>query len=633
MPKKPSPKKTEPEQQSALDLHLYLFHEGCDSRAYKFLGAHLESNAVIFRVWAPTASAVAVAGDFNCWNQQSHPMTKISVGVWELIVPDLTEYSAYKFAVTDANGTTRLKSDPYAFHSETRPNTASKVYNLEGYKWNDGEWMAARADSAARPMNIYEVHLGSWRRGEEDHFLSYSATADLLIPYVKEMGYTHIEFMPLTEHPLDDSWGYQVTGYFAATSRFGIPRDLMALIDKCHRAGIGVILDWVPAHFPKDAHGLVEFDGGYCYEYSDPLKMEHQDWGTRIFDYGRNEVQSFLMSSALFWLEHFHIDGLRVDAVASMLYLDYGRENGQWRPNIHGGHENLEAVGFLRKLNESVNNQFPGTLMIAEESTSWPMVTQPTYMGGLGFTYKWNMGWMNDTLRYMKLDPIYRQYQHNCLTFSLMYAFSEKYVLPLSHDEVVHLKGSLISKMPGYYDDKFAGMRAYLSYMIAHPGRKLLFMGGEFGQFGEWNFKHSLDWHLLEQDRHAQLSHFVAVLNQFYLDNPALWENDEDWNGFNWLCCDDYQGNTLAMRRVSKSNQEVVIALNFSPVNRLGYRVGLPKEGIYREVLNSDATEFGGWNNINDYDIYTEALPWQGQDQSINLTLPPYGAVFLKRTT
>ncbi|GHU88622.1 1,4-alpha-glucan branching enzyme GlgB [Clostridia bacterium] len=619
-----------PEQKS-LDLHLYLFHEGCDSRAYKFLGANLERGGTRFRVWAPNARDVSVVGDFNEWDAAANPMNKISVGVWELFVKGVKEFAAYKFAVTDSRGRTRQKSDPYAFHAETRPKTASKVYRLSGYDWGDGDWISSRAESAPRPMNIYEVHLGSWRRGENDTFLTYADAAELLIPYVKEMGYTHIEFMPLTEHPLDDSWGYQVTGYFAATSRFGTPKDLMGLIDKCHRAGIGVLLDWVPAHFPKDGHGLVEFDGNYCYEYGDPLKMEHTDWGTRIFDFGRNEVRSFLMSSALFWIEHFHIDGLRVDAVASMLYLDYGRKQGEWRPNIHGGHENLEAVDFLRKLNEAVYAQFPGTMMIAEESTSWPMVTQPTYMGGLGFTYKWNMGWMNDTLRYMQLDPIYRQYQHNCLTFSMMYAFSEQYVLPLSHDEVVHLKKSIIDKMPGFYDDKFAGVRAYFGYMAAHPGRKLLFMGGEFGQFGEWNFKHSLDWHLLEYDRHKQLKHYVATLNRFYLDNPALWENDLDWEGFNWLCCDDYRGNTLAMRRVSLAGTEVVAAFNFSPVNRLGYRIGLPEAGAYREVLNSDAHEFGGWGNVNNYDIHTEDLPWQGQAQSINITLPPYGAVFLKK--
>jgi 1,4-alpha-glucan branching enzyme len=619
----------------ALDLHLYLFHEGCDSRAYNVLGAHIvnegRKKGVMFRVWAPDAQNVAIIGDFNDWNRDKHPMKKISVGVWELYIPRLTQFVSYKYAVKTKQGDWREKSDPYAFHSETRPLTASKVYDISGFEWNDADWFAAKSEPYNKPLNIYEVHLGSWRRGDDDSLLTYSGIADMLVPYVKEMGYTHIELMPVTEHPLDLSWGYQVTGYFAPTSRFGTPHDFMAFVDKCHQAGIGVILDWVPAHFPKDGHGLIEFDGTCCYEYSDPVKREHPEWGTRVFDFGRNETRSFLMSSALFWLEHYHIDGLRVDAVASMLYLDYGKKHGQWLPNIHGGRENLEAIDFLRKLNEAVFAQFPHTLMIAEESTAWPMVTKPTYMGGLGFNFKWNMGWMNDTLEYAKSDPVFRQYKHNNLTFSMMYAFSENYLLPISHDEVVHLKGSLIHKMPGYYDDKFAGVRTYLSYMMAHPGKKLLFMGSEFGQFTEWSEARSLDWHLLEYDRHRQLQLYVKTLNNLYLEHSEFWENDMSWDGFEWLCNDDYQGNTLGICRKNLTGGELVAIFNFSPLNRLGYRIGVPTEGIYREILNSDSIEFGGWGNTNPNDLGTEFFPWHGKEQSFQLTVPPFGAVFLKR--
>jgi len=621
--------------QGALDLHLYLFHEGCDSRAYNALGAHMVNEGrrkgVMFRVWAPDAQNVSIIGDFNDWNRDKHPMKKISVGVWELYIPKLTQFTSYKYAVKTKQGDWREKVDPYAFHSETRPLTASKVYDISGFEWNDADWFAAKSEPYNKPINIYEVHLGSWRRGDDDTLLTYNEIADMLVPYVKEMGYTHIELMPVTEHPLDLSWGYQVTGYFAPTSRFGTPHDFMAFVDKCHQAGIGVILDWVPAHFPKDGHGLIEFDGTCCYEYSDPIKREHPEWGTRVFDFGRNETRSFLMSSALFWLEHYHIDGLRVDAVASMLYLDYGKKQGQWRPNIHGGRENLEAIDFLRKLNEAVFAQFPHTLMIAEESTAWPMVTKPTYMGGLGFNFKWNMGWMNDTLEYAKTDPIFRQYKHNNLTFSMMYAFSENYLLPISHDEVVHMKGSLIYKMPGYYDDKFAGVRTYLSYMMAHPGKKLLFMGAEFGQFAEWSEARSLDWHLLEFDRHRQLQHYVKTLNNLYLEHSEFWENDMSWDGFEWLCNDDYQGNTLGICRKNLTGGELIAIFNFSPLNRLGYRIGVPTEGIYREILNSDSMEFGGWGNTNPHDLGTEYFPWHGKEQSFQLTVPPFGAVFLKR--
>ncbi len=633
--KKPAAKAARPAD-PALDSHLYFFHEGTDSRAYEFLGSHLTARdgkaGVVFRVWAPDARSVAVMGDFCSWDPAAHPMEKISVGVWELFIPGLKVFDSYKYAIVTRDNRRLEKADPYAFHAEVRPKTASKVYDLEGFDWHDEGWVSARASAYDRPMNIYEMHLGSWRRGVDDRLLSYDEIGDLLIPYVKEMGYTHVELMPVMEHPYDLSWGYQVTGYFAATSRFGTPHDLMRLIDRLHGAGVGVILDWVPAHFPKDGHGLVEFDGTYCYEYGDPLKMEHADWGTRVFDYGRNETRSFLMSSALFWLDKFHADGLRVDAVASMLYLDYGKKNnGGWRPNIHGGRENLEAVDFLRRLNEAVFADYPHTLMMAEESTAWPMVTKPTYMGGLGFNFKWNMGWMNDTLSYVKLDPIFRQYNHNNLTFSMMYAFSENFVLPVSHDEVVHGKCSLIAKMPGYYDDKFAGVRVFLSYMMSHPGKKLHFMGNEFGHFSEWDCQRSLDWHLLDYAAHANLKEFVKRLNHFYLENACLWQVDTDWHGFEWLNAGDYQGNTLAYRRIDQNGGDIVAVMNFSPLCKEGFRLGLSEPGVYVEALNSDAVEFGGWGHINPYEMPTGDEPANGKPHSLMLTLPPYGAVFLKK--
>ncbi len=621
---------------SPLETHLYFFHEGTDCRAWEIMGAHFGSldgkAGVFFRVWAPDAAAVSVIGDFNSWDRGKDPCRKISVGVWEAFIEGLPEYTSYKYSVETRGGEVREKADPYAFHAETRPRTASKVYELRGYEWGDRSWIDARGDQYNRPMNVYELHLGSWRRGEDGRMLTYLETAELLIPYVKEMGYTHIELMPVMEHPLDASWGYQVTGYFAATSRFGTPKELMKFVDMCHQAGVGVILDWVPAHFPKDGHGLIEFDGTCCYEYSDPGRREHPDWGTRVFDYGRNETVSFLMSSAMFWLAEFHADGLRVDAVASMLYLDYGkRSGGDWTPNIYGGRENIEALAFIRKLNQRVFESFPHALMIAEESTAWPMVTKPTHIGGLGFNFKWNMGWMNDTLHYMKLDPVFRQYNHNDLTFSMMYAFAENYVLPLSHDEVVHGKCSLIEKMPGYYADKFAGVRACLSYMIAHPGKKMTFMGIEFGQFIEWNFAQSLDWHLLDYEMHLKLRDYVKRLNTLYLENDALWSRDSGWEGFAWITHGDFQGNTMSFRRISKDGNELICLFNFSPVSRDGYRLGVPYPGQYREALNSNASEFGGWGKTNGYTMHSEEIKCGDYPDSILLDLPPYSAVFISK--
>lgn len=615
------------------ETHLYFFHEGSDCRAYEFLGARPAKQGKtagwMFRVWAPEAQEVSVVGDFNEWDREVHPMTKVSVGVWERFIPALEEYAIYKYAVHTKQGRWVDKADPYAYHAETRPRTASKLYDVTGYEWGDEAWIGARADAYERPMNIYELHLGSWQRGGDGEMLTYRELAERIPAYAADMGYTHIELMPVMEHPFDGSWGYQVTGYFAPTSRYGTPKDFMYFVDKCHQAGLGVLLDWVPAHFPKDGFGLASFDGSCCYEYSDADRREHADWGTLIFDYGRNEVRSFLMSSALFWLDFYHADGLRVDAVASMLYLDYGRKN-RFVPNIHGGRENLEAVSFFRKLNEQVFAAFPHVLMIAEESTSWPMVTKPVYLGGLGFNFKWSMGWMNDTLHYMALDPVFRQHSHNDLTFSMMYAYSENYILPLSHDEVVHGKRSLIEKMPGYYVDKFAGVRAYLGYMMAHPGKKLTFMGMEFGQFIEWDEAKSLDWHLLDYDMHRKLHAYTRALNHFYRGQTPLWENDGDWAGFSWIVSGDYQGNTLAFARYDRSGKEIICVFNFSPVPRDGYRVGVNQPGGYREIFNSNRVDFGGWGKINDYPMYTQEVICDGRPHSFLLDIPPLSAVFLE---
>ena len=620
------------------DVPLYLFHEGSNSNAYEYFGSHRKNkNTVVFRVWAPDAKNVSVTGDFNDWSETENPMKplKNSGGVWEAEIKNIKPYDMYKYCITAADGRTLMKCDPYGFHMETRPGTATKYYEIDDcYEWHDEKWVEGRngKNIYESPVNIYEIHAGSWKQYDDGNFYSYRALADSLVPYVKKMGYTHIEFMPLTEYPFDGSWGYQVTGYFAATSRYGEPKDLMYLVDKCHENGIGVILDWVPAHFPKDANGLYEFDGGPLYEYSDPRKGEHYGWGTRVFDFGKNEVRSFLMSSASFWLKKYHLDGIRIDAVASMLYLDYDRKDGEWVPNKNGGNENLEAVEFLQKLNENIFRDFPYAMMIAEESTSWPMVTKPVFSGGLGFNFKWNMGWMNDILRYFSLDGFFRKYNHDCITFSMFYAFSENFVLPISHDEVVHGKKSLIDKMPGSYDEKFAGVRAFLGYMMAHPGKKLMFMGQEFGQFIEWNYEKGLDWLLLDYPKHRALQNYFKKINEFYKANPAFWQIDYSWEGFSWISSDDKDNSVIAFRRIDEKGKEIIVVCNFTNVERCDYRIGIPKKGVYKIVFNSDDVDFGGEGKGNKGKLKTESINMHGFEQSISLDLPPMSAIYIKKT-
>ena len=614
------------------ELARYLFHEGTNFRAYRYFGAHLTEDGAVFRAWAPRAQTVSVVGDFNGWDSVSNPMHRVSDGVWELEISGLREFDAYKYAVMKPNGETVLKADPFAFHAETRPGNASKLYQIDGYEWHDAKWRKYmdKLDPYHAPMNIYEVHFGSWKRHDDGSFFSYRQLAEELVPYVKQMGYTHIELMPLTEYPFDGSWGYQVTGYFAATSRYGTPKDLMYFIDTCHQNGIGVLMDWVPAHFPKDAHGLYEFDGTCQFEYEDPLKREHPDWGTRIFDFGKNEVRSFLVSSVMFWMEYFHIDGIRVDAVASMLYLDYGKRDGEWRANRFGGNENLEAIEFLRILNSNVLREYPNVLMIAEESTAWPLVTQPPEIGGLGFNFKWNMGWMNDSLQYFSTDPVFRKHLHGKLTFGLTYAFSENYVLPLSHDEVVHGKCSLIGKQPGEYDGKFASLRAMLGYMMFHPGKKLSFMGNELGQFIEWNFAQELDWVLLDYEAHRKFREYVRALNQIYLSHASLWQQDDSWDGFTWLIPDDHENNVIAFIRTDKAGNQLLAVLNFAPVKRENYRIGVMNGGKYTRVFTSDAPEFGGTGCDEKTFVMSEKTPWNGQERSISVTVPPMSATLYR---
>ena len=611
-----------------------LFYSVRDCRAFDYMGAHPfvqdGEQGYLFRVYAPEAKKVSVMGEFNDWNRDADYMTRDEQGIWEKFIPNIPEYAAYKYSVWAKSGDVFDKSDPYGFHFETRPGNATKAYDIDGYEWGDASWLDWRKKHLpySNPVNIYECHLGSWKMHEDGNFYSYRQLADELVPYVKEMGYTHIEFMPLTEYPFDGSWGYQVIGYFAATSRYGTPKDLMYLIDKAHQAGLGIIMDWVPAHFPKDGCGLVEFDGSHLYEYADPLKMEHKEWGTRVFDYGKVSTRNLLFSSAMFWIEKFHMDGLRVDAVASMLYLDYNRQ-GEWRPNVHGGRENLEAVDFLRLLNEYILTDHPDVMMIAEESTAWPMVTKPGYDGGLGFNFKWNMGWMNDMLCYCSADPFFRKDMHDKITFSFMYAFSENYILPLSHDEVVHGKCSLISKMPPPYENQFGGLRALYGYMAAHPGKKMLFMGGEFAQFSEWAYQRGLDWMLLDYPAHRQMQAYVKALNHFYLATPQLWEQDTDWRGFEWISHEDNRNNIIAFRRVAKDGSDIVVVVNFSPEEQQEYRIGVPITGTYEEIFTSDKTEFGGSGMANGK-LKTENKPMHGQEQSIVLKIPRFGVLFFK---
>lgn len=620
----------------APEHELRAFSDGHSTHAWECFGAHAgEQDGVpgyYFRVWAPNAQQVCVFGYFNDWDPNANPLTPVQGGIWEGFIPGLQQYDAYKYAVHTKDGRLTGKADPFAFHAETRPGTASKLYDLSGYQWGDRAWLDYRAKNAPyrRPMNIYECHLGSWRRTGEGEFLSYRDLAAYLVPYVKELGFTHVELLPVTEHPLDASWGYQCTGYFAATSRFGTPHDLMYFVDQMHQAGIGVIMDWVPAHFPRDEFGLYHFDGTPTYEYADPRKGEHADWGTNVFDYGRNEVRSFLYSSAMFWLDEFHFDGLRVDAVSSMLYLDYARKPGEWIPNIHGGKENLEAIEFLQRLNEMVFGAHPDVLMIAEESTAWPLVTRPPEVGGLGFNLKWNMGWMNDMCHYLKLDPFFRQYHHKDITFSMMYAFSENFVLPISHDEVVHMKGSIVGKMPGDYDNQLRCLRGFYAYLLAHPGKKLLFMGAEIGQWHEWDSDGQLDWYLLDRPENQKLRKFFREINAFYKKTAALWEVDFDWAGFEWLVPDDNHNNVVVFLRRDKKGRDLMCAVNFSPNTYTNYRMGVPPHRRYVPVFNTDDPTYGGDGFGDSEAVMVEAVPSHGKECSAAIRIPAFGAVFLR---
>jgi 1,4-alpha-glucan branching enzyme len=624
-------------QVTTFDLHL--FAQGNHHAMYRKLGAHPCTHqgvtGVRFALWAPNAQRVSVVGDFNFWDGRRHAMQKLTgSGVWELFIPELKEGALYKFEMRTHTGQVLLKSDPYGLQMQLRPNTASIVSRLDDYDWHDVSWVLQRKHSQPHklPVNAYEVHPGSWRRHSDGRFYSWDELADQLIPYVQEMGYTHIELMGVAEHPLDESWGYQVTGYYAPTARHGSPRQFRAFVDRCHQAGIGVLMDWVPAHFPKDDHGLAEFDGSALYEHADPFQGEHQEWGTKIFNYGRHEVRNFLVANALYWIEQFHIDGLRVDAVASMLYLDYGRKADEWIPNQYGGRENLEAIEFLKQLNWAVGHYFPGVMMIAEESTSFAGVTQSVHLGGLGFTFKWNMGWMNDTLRYVSLDPIYRRYEHNLITFSMVYAFSEQFILPLSHDEVVHGKRSLISKMPGDEWQQRAGLRLLLGYMTAHPGKKLLFMGGELGQWHEWRCHEQLDWALLNHPNHQGLREWCKTMNFIYRERPELHACDHDWQGFKWLDLNNSNDSVFAFsRQVSEGAEPLVCIFNCTPVPRDNYLIGVPCSGRYRKILDSDDTAWGGSGYSHQYTVESEQEVWSGFAQRIRIHLPPLSVTFWQR--
>ena len=607
------------------------FSSGITSEAYRYFGSFEKNGSVTFRVWAPGASAVSVAGDFNGWDNEANPMKQCGNGIWEAKIKGAKKFDSYKYAITGPDGMTVLKSDPYARHFETAPANASKIYGSE-YVWNDGEWLEAQKSKNIyeSPVNIYEVHAGSWKRFSDGNTYDYVTLANELSKYLKKMNYTQVELMPVTEYPYEGSWGYQVSGYFAPTSRYGSPDDFKKFVDIMHRSGIGVILDWVPAHFPRDGFGLYRFDGTPCYEYADPRKGEHKEWGTVVFDYGKPQVRNFLISSAVYWVKEYHADGLRVDAVASMLYLDYGRQNGEWIPNSYGGKENLEAVAFLKDMNTAVFAANPSVMMIAEESTAWPLVTKPPQDGGLGFNFKWNMGWMNDMLRYMSLDPYFRKDNHDCLTFSFFYAFSENFIMPISHDEVVHGKCSMIEKIPGEYEMKFASLRAFYAYMTAHPGKKLLFMGQEFAQFTEWNYQKELDWMLLDYDMHKRMQQYVAELNKFYLKNSEFWEIDYSWDGFSWISNDDNTQSIIAFRRIDKSGNEIITVCNFVPVARENYRIGVPKKGSYRRIFCSDSVNYGGTTEETAVSVKSEKVPMHGYDNSVSISIPAMSVSFYR---
>ena len=612
-------------------LDKYLFHEGKNFRTYEFLGSFLDGNQCTFRVWAPHAQAVFVSGDFCGWEPTVHELTRINnEGIFEGTVSNVRPYDSYKYVIKASDGRMLWKADPYARHAQTRPESASKVYEDQNYLWKDETWLKQRSIPFQQPMNIYEVHLGSWKHGENGEFLSYRQLADTLIPYVKQMHYTHIELLPITEFPYDPSWGYQVTGYFAVTSRFGTPDDFKYLIDKAHQNGIGVILDWVPGHFTKDEYGLYEFDGECCYEYSDERKKEHKSWGTRVFDYGRGEVCSFLFSSACYWIEQFHLDGLRVDAVSSMLFLDYDRPQHLAAKNIYGGNENLEVLDFFKTLNYYVQENYPGVMMIAEEATAYPKITAPIQDGGLGFHFKWNMGWMNDSLDYIEENPIYRQWSHNKLTFSMCYAFVENFILPISHDEVVHLKKSLLDKFPVGYDDKFSNYKTFLGYMFAHPGKKLTFMGTEIPQFIEWDENKELDWMLLDFPSHYNAHRFVQELNQYYRKTPALWQQDGGWEGFEWHVVDDASHNVFAFSRKSADGQEVLVISNFSGENWEQYSIGFHDERSYKMALNSDAKKFGGQGIVN-RNLKTKQQQCGEFPYTLQITIPAFSTMYLEK--
>ena len=615
---------------------LEVFHTGDSVRAYDFLGAHLvnrnDKNGVVFRVWAPTARSVSVAGDFNNWNNEANYMYNIGYGVWEVFVEGVKEFCTYKYCIESEYGDRLMKADPYAFHAQTRPGQASVVYDIESYSWNDSEWFNKRKENniSSSPMNIYEIHAGSWRKYPDGNFFNYQKLADELIPYLKEMHYTHVQLMPIMEYPYDGSWGFQTTGYYAPTSRYGPPSDFMAFVDKLHGEGIGVILDWVPSNFPTDDFGLARFDGSPLYESNDPKTSKRDSWGTCLFNYARFEVTSFLVSCAMFWLDKYHIDGLRIGALSSMLYLDYGKTEGEWEPNKFGGKENLDAVDFVKRLNTAVHMYHPDVMMFAEENTSWPKLTHKIEDGGLGFDFKWNMGWMNDMLHYMSLNSMWRPFNHDSLTFSFYYAFSEKFLLPISHDEVSHGKGSLIKQMPGKYDEQFAGVRAFITYMYAHPGKKLVFMGTEIGQFDEWNHEEAIQWDLLEFEKHKKLRTFFKELNKFYLDCKPLYELDTVWKGFDWIHHDDYTNSVIAFKRTDKNGDEIVSVCNFQPIRRDEYCIGVPKYGLYDEVFNSDEERFGGSGVVNGNNIKTEVMKIHGFDQGLSLTLPPLSVIYLR---